>query len=225
MGDLLSLAEHRARRERSGACGTRHARSTFFFDLADPGTYLAAERVERLFPGVRWTPAWLPFERWPADAEMEARAAALGMPLEWPDRYPAPRRIAMRAALHACHAGRGATFVLAASRLAFCGGFDLDDPEVLAEAAAAAALELGACLNAAGDDRLDARIAAAGRTVVGVGVDTLPALQVGSQMFGGEERIAEAAAARRAAMAPAVRQRSGPAGSPMRTVRPLSQRG
>ena len=41
----------------------------------------------------------------------------------------------MRAAHYASQQGRGAAFVLAAGRLAFCGGFDLDDPELLAEAA------------------------------------------------------------------------------------------
>jgi len=58
----------------------------------------------------------------------------------------------MRAAVHACDVDRGPAFVLAATRLAFCGGFDLDDPEVLAEAAAAAGLELDACLHAGGDE-------------------------------------------------------------------------
>ena len=41
---------------------------------------------------------------------------------------------------YAAQQGRGAAFVLAATRLAFCGGFDLDDLEILAEAAAAAGL-------------------------------------------------------------------------------------
>ena len=38
---------------------------------------------------------------------------------------------------------------LAIGRLSFCGGFDVDDPEILAEAAAAAGLDLDACLLAA----------------------------------------------------------------------------
>ena len=32
-------------------------RPTFYFDLASPFTYLAAERVDRLFPAVEWRPA------------------------------------------------------------------------------------------------------------------------------------------------------------------------
>ena len=64
------------------------------------------------------------------------------------------------AALAAAEGGHAAPFVLAASRLAFCGGFDLDDPEVLAEAAAAAGLELPEVLAAAGDRSRDGEMEA-----------------------------------------------------------------
>src|SRR3954449_6657512 len=105
MGTVVSLEARRLGRRLTGR--ERAGVSTaFFFDLADPGTYLAAERVDRLFPGVRWTPAalsGLPPRSLQVrlDAEAEARAAALGMPLVWPDGHPAPRRAAMRAAAHA----------------------------------------------------------------------------------------------------------------------------
>src|SRR5204863_2760227 len=135
------------------------------FDLADAGTNLAAERIDLLFPGVTWVPASLealpsglgrasapaPAER----ASIAERATALNMPLVWPDTHPEPRPVAMRAAAHACEQGHGGAFVLAASRLGFCGGFDLDDPEVLAEAAAAAGLALPDVLRAAGEVRYD----------------------------------------------------------------------
>ena len=85
------------------------------------------------------------------------------MPLVWPDAYPAGARVAMRvASLAAAEGGHAAPFVLAASRLAFCGGFDLDDPEVLAEAAAAAGLGLPEVLAAAGDRSRDGEMEAAG---------------------------------------------------------------
>src|SRR5918994_378836 len=66
-----------------------------------------------------------------------ARASVLRLPLVWPEGTSSARA-AMRVASLACERGRGGAFVLAASRLAFCGGFELDDPEVLAEAAAPA---------------------------------------------------------------------------------------
>ena len=64
------------------------------------------------------------------------------------------------ASLAAAEGGHAAPFVLAASRLAFCGGFDLDDPEVLAEAAAAAGLGLPEVLAAAGDRSRDGEMEA-----------------------------------------------------------------
>ena len=69
-----------------------------------------------------------------------------------PSEFPARSTRALRAAARASELGAGARFALAATRLHFCGGFDLDDPETLAEAAAAAGVPLDECLAAAGDD-------------------------------------------------------------------------
>lgn len=211
MGDVISLTERRAARTPgapAGAGAPRAARASFFFDLALPGTYLAAERVDRLFAGVRWQPACMeaphagtllcdPRARGAAMLEAEERAAALSIPLIWPDRFGADARPAMRVSVVACEMRRGAEFVLAASRLAFCGGFDLSDPEVLAEAAAAAALPLDRCLQAAGDQRLDDALEAEGRRLLAAGADRLPAIRVNRRLFAGEERLAEAVAAAR----------------------------
>jgi 2-hydroxychromene-2-carboxylate isomerase len=184
------------------------ARAEFLFDLACPFTYLAAERVDRAFDHVVWTPASGTVLRGGSlvsDPDAEAavrvaaaeRAAALRLPLEWPESFPNDVTAAMRVASHAAECGRGAAFVLAAGRLAFCGGFDLDDPEILFEAAAAAGLALDDCLRAAGDRRRDGAIERAGRRLLAVGTDRLPALRVGRSLFWGEERVAEAAAAAR----------------------------
>ena len=127
----------------------------------------------------------------------ERRAGELRLPLVWPERFPADVPAAMRAAAFACEQGRGAAFVLAASRLAFCGGFDLDDPEILAEAAAAAGIGMDGCLQAVGELRRDGAIEAAGRRLLSAGADRLPALRVGRSLFWGEDRVAEAAAAAR----------------------------
>ena len=75
----------------------------------------------------------------------------------------------MRAASYAAEQGRGAAFVLAAGRLAFCGGFDLDDPELLAEAAAAAGIDMEGWLHALGEVSRDGEIEAAGRAPAGGG--------------------------------------------------------
>ena len=144
MGVVVSLDEHRAARAPRGARTRGRACVELFFDLGDPFSYLAAERVERAFDAVTWTPVTGPT----LDGRMrgvralaEERARQLRMPLVWPERFPAPVPRAMRVAALAIELGRGPEFALAASRLAFCGGFDLEDPEILAEAAAAAGVE------------------------------------------------------------------------------------
>ena len=201
MGDLIRLAD---RRTRGQSDATEGIRAEFFFDLASPFTYLAAERVDRAFDAVTWTPACartLRCRELPAGeadageifARAEQRAGVLRLPLEWPERWPAPVPAAMRVAHHAAQAGRGAGFVLAATRLAFAGGFDLEDVEILTEAAAAAGLPLEDCLRAAREDRRDGAIEAAARRLLGAGADRLPALATDTRVLWGEERVGDAA--------------------------------
>jgi 2-hydroxychromene-2-carboxylate isomerase len=214
MGDVISLDERRSARLVMAERRPSRMKVTFFFDLASPFTYLAAERVDRLFPALTWRPALTEAlhagdplsagaDREAAQAAAEERALQLHMPMVWPDAYPTGARVAMRvAALAAAEGGHGAPFVLAASRLAFCGGFDLDDPEVLAEAAAAAGLGLPEVLAAAGDRSRDGEMEATALRLLAQGATRLPVLRVGRTLFCGEGRIAEAAAA--------VRQRPRP---------------
>jgi 2-hydroxychromene-2-carboxylate isomerase len=172
---------------------------SFYFDLVSPWTYLTAERVERHFPGVRWNPV-VPDALAPEETDeaarrtVEERAHELRLPLVWPEAWPSAARRAIRVASLAAERGRAAPFVLAASRLAFCGGFDLDDPEALAEAAAAAGLGLDESLKAAGDVRRDGPLERAGLRLLAQGADTLPVIVVGHVLFCGERRLGEAAA-------------------------------
>jgi 2-hydroxychromene-2-carboxylate isomerase len=199
MGELISLAERRTARAEAHAPPIR-PRVSFFFDLASPWTYLAAERVDQRFPDVRWQPAIgaaLPGGR-DAGAQrgaVQERAGELRKPLVWPEAQLASGRSAMRVAALAVEHGRAAEFVLAASRLAFCGGYDIDDPEIVAEAAAAAGLGLPECLKAARDVSRDAPLEQAALGLLGQGADALPVLVVGRALFCGEHRLAEAAAA------------------------------
>jgi 2-hydroxychromene-2-carboxylate isomerase len=152
---------------------------TFAFDLASPWTYLAAERVDRLFVGVNWRPAYadiLPGPLAVADASgpagrdaaeraaAERRAGELRLPLVWPDRAPDGRQ-AMRVAAMA------------------------------AEAAAVAGLGLVETFAAASDVGRDGALEEAARRLMAQGADELPVLTVGRTLFGGEHRVAEAAAA------------------------------
>src|SRR3954454_14496200 len=191
MGEVIQLAERRARRA-GGEVRRRGTapRTEFLFDLACPFTYLAAERVDRAFEAVIWTPAsGTALRRGSFDGDgpgarrmrraVEERAAQLRMPLIWPDRFLDEVPAAMRVASLASERGRGAAFTLAAGRLAYCGGFDLEDPEILAEAAAAAGVALDEALAAARDSGRDGALEAAGRRMLASGADRLPALRVG----------------------------------------------
>ncbi len=197
VGDLIVLAERRANRSRHPGGG----RTRFYFDLGCPFSYLAAERIERVLGEVQWVPAAGLQPRADTRTELagfrahaETCAVALRLPLVWPDRLPSAISGASRAAAYAAEIGAGARFALAASRLAFCGGFDLDDPETLAEAAAAAGIPLRACLAAAGDPSRDAQLLARAQGLTNRGVRRLPAIRAGRRIFHGDRLLAEAAA-------------------------------
>ena len=92
--------------------------ASFYFDLASPLAYLAAERVLHVLRGpAAWQPVLacrLPgadmFESFRCAheqdvfrAETERRAAELGLqPLRWPQPFPFDSELAMRAATFAC---------------------------------------------------------------------------------------------------------------------------
>ncbi len=204
VGTVTSLDDHRRnRRSRVASAAPSPGRATLFFDLGSPYTYLVAERADRLFARLEWVPACADMLQGEQLTEegmraASARAAQLGLPFVWPEETGYSGHGAMRVASLAAERGRGGAFVLAASRLAFCGGFDIDDPELLAEAAAAAGIGLRETLAAAGDVARDGPIEEAGRTLLAAGATRLPALRVGRLLFCGEGRLLEAAAARTA---------------------------
>jgi 2-hydroxychromene-2-carboxylate isomerase len=193
MGALIELKDQLAHRTRP--LGT--SRGAFFFDVACPFSYLVAERIERLLGEVDWFPApavaldggasALKLEATRARAEREARAARL--PLVWPDSFPANTRHALRVASYASESGAGARFALAATRLAFSGGFELEDPEMLSVAAAASGLSVEACLAAARDPSRDEFLWATARGLRARGIRRLPAIRLGRRWLEGERML------------------------------------
>ena len=125
----------------------------FYFDLASPVAYLAAERVLQELRG--------PFEWQPVQAcelpgaetfaafrcareadvlrtEIERQARTLGLqPLRWPEPFPFDSELAMRAATYAKGIGRVVPFAQAAFRQAFAGGHSLARTDHVLIAAAA----------------------------------------------------------------------------------------
>jgi 2-hydroxychromene-2-carboxylate isomerase len=187
MGDLIYLdARRKTHFEPRPDTGP-----AFFFDLACPFSYLVAERIERTLGNAEWVS--VSGGQRPRGAEADAlrdraerRAHELRLPLVWPDRFPAEIPGALRAAAYAAELGAGARFVLAAFRLAFCGGFDLEDPEALAVAATTAGVPLDGCLEAAADPGQDEPLLIAADELRARGVSTVPAIEAGGQVFEGE---------------------------------------
>jgi 2-hydroxychromene-2-carboxylate isomerase len=228
MGVVVELKERVADRSRCGSprpqdrvadpssrglarrASRTHGPPAFFFDLACPFSYLAAEQVQRALGQVDWIPVrgeqtsdepWGRLEA--ACGHTQRRAVALRLPLVWPERFPAPVPRALRVAAYAAELGAGDRFTLAASRLAFCGGFDLEEPDVLAEAAAASGLASDACLAAARDIARDTTLQATTWALLARGVTRLPAFRVGRHFLQGERAIDAAALMR--APAPGLR--------------------
>jgi 2-hydroxychromene-2-carboxylate isomerase len=188
--------------------------TTFYFDLASPYSYLGAERVDGLFEDAGLErPTWCPIlfgallkglerkpwgltdERERHVAIIEARAATYGLPpLVWPEPSPANSLAVMRAATVADSLDQVRPFVLAAYRAAFAEGRDLGDPEVIAAVADAVGLraEIEAGIAA---PETKARLRAATEEAADAGLEGIPTVAVGPDLFWGDDRLEEAVAA------------------------------
>ena len=183
----------------------------FYYDLGSPYAYLAAERLQSFLPVV---PVWQPIllggiwketggrswattdQRDRGIAEIERRAAEYGlMPIRWPDGWPNNTLAAMRAATFAQQTGRAVAFSLAAFRQAFAGGRDLSDVDNVLIAAAACELHPNAVLKGIEMQSTKDRLREATREAYERGVRGVPTIAVGDELFWGDDRLEDAAAA------------------------------
>jgi 2-hydroxychromene-2-carboxylate isomerase len=184
--------------------------AAFYFDLASPLAYIAAERILHVLPGpVEWQPVLarqLPgadtFDAFRCREEEDVfrvnvarRAGELGLQsLRWPDPFPFDSTLAMRAATYAKSIGRTVPFAQAAFRQAFAGGRSLGEPDNVLIAAAACEMHPAAVLKGAGLASVRAQLDTATAAAARVGVSDVPAVRMGTQVFVGEESIERAAA-------------------------------
>jgi 2-hydroxychromene-2-carboxylate isomerase len=169
----------------------------FYYQLASPACYLAAERVVGElavvpeFAPVLWEPVRDPDRRL-----IEGAAAAQGLqPVRWPFPWPPESRTAMLAATYAKGIGRAVAFSLAAFRQAFAGGRDLGDENTVLIAAAACEMHPNAVLKGIATTSVAGALERATAAARAAGVATLPAIGVGERIFSGDGAIEEAAAA------------------------------
>jgi 2-hydroxychromene-2-carboxylate isomerase len=190
-------------------------RPVFYFDLGSPYAYFAAERIASLFEEAGAArPEWQPillgglFKRFGRSSwgqgpdreagmrECERRAAAYGLPeIRWPDGWPGDMLVAMRAATFAKQLGRTVSFSLAAFRQQFAAGRDLSDPDNVFIAAASSELHPRALETAIASDGVKGELRAATDAAGDRGVFGVPSVVVGDEVFWGDDRLEEAAAA------------------------------
>lgn len=168
----------------------------FYFDLASPAAYLAAEQVLTVVP----QPCeWVPVRAAGADVsrgEVERRAAELGLQaVVWPEPFPFDSDLAMRVATYAKGIGKAVAFALAAFRQAFAAGRALSEPDWVLVAAAACEMHPRAVLRAAETRAVRDELAGATAQAAELGVTSVPAVRIGERLLLGEAALGGAAAA------------------------------
>ncbi len=213
--------------------------AAFYFDLASPLAYLAAEQVLHILGGrarvnVEWQPVLA--RELPGAETLDAfrcreeedifrtdiarRARELGLaPLSWPSQFPFDSAMAMRAATYAKSIGRTVPFAQAAFRQAFAGGRSLAEPENVLIAAAACEMHPAAVLKGVELASVREQLAATTASAAQAGVSDVPAVRVGERVFLGERSLAEAAsymseAARASALSAATTAAAAPSPTP-----------
>jgi 2-hydroxychromene-2-carboxylate isomerase len=183
--------------------------AAFYFDLASPLAYLAAERVLQLLPRpAEWQPVLArelsnaeSFEAYRCRteeevlrAELERRAGAQGLaPLKWPSPFPFDSARAMRVATYAKSIGRAVPFAQAAFRQAFAGGHSLEQIDSVLIAAAACEMHPAAVLKGAELRSVAERLSSATALAARAGVTDVPAVRIGERVFVGEHAVEDAA--------------------------------
>jgi 2-hydroxychromene-2-carboxylate isomerase len=191
-------------------------RAIFYFDTNSPYAYLAAHRIDDLIPGAVWRPIALamlfreiqkiPWSLKPGRetdmAEIERRAAALGLPpITWPEDWPAgtwsfnPIRAAVVAEEH----DLVRPFALECYRLLFAENRSLAELDNTLAAARAVGLDPDEVRERIGAQDVKDRLRAYTDEAVGLGAVGVPTVAVGGELFWGDDRLEEAAEAARAA--------------------------
>jgi 2-hydroxychromene-2-carboxylate isomerase len=185
----------------------------FYYDFNSPFAYIAAHRVDDVLPvRPRWQPIAFAFllrhhqrDPWSFDVEgrvptmrdCERRAAALGLPLQWPEGWPRESYtlLPLRAAVLAERAGLLREFSRAAFKQHFSSPAGVKELDGVLAAAQAAGLDPGEVAAHVGDDDVKLEVKAATESAIDLGVFGVPTVQVGDELFWGDDRLEEAAAA------------------------------
>jgi 2-hydroxychromene-2-carboxylate isomerase len=189
-------------------------RVTFWFEFASTYSYLSAMRIEveaaKRGVEVAWRPVPLgpifdaqgwrdsPFNIYPAKGrnmwrDMERQAAKLGLPpVTRPDPFPQNSLTAARAALIGLEEGWGADFAKAVFRAEFAEGWQIADPEVLADLLAGLGVAADV-LERTQDPGVKAALKATGVEAVALGIYGAPSFVCADgELFWGNDRLEDA---------------------------------
>jgi 2-hydroxychromene-2-carboxylate isomerase len=185
----------------------------FYYDFNSPFAYIAAHRVDDVLPvRPRWQPIAFAFllmahqrEPWSFDTEnrgptmrdCERRACDLGLPLQWPDGWPKKSYslLPLRAAVLAEQAGRLREFSKAAFRRHFSEPGGVSELDGVLAAAVEAGLDPDEVRAHVADDDVKQAVKDATDSAIELGVFGVPTVQVGDELFWGDDRLDQAAAA------------------------------
>jgi 2-hydroxychromene-2-carboxylate isomerase len=190
------------------------SRALFYYDFSSPYSYLAAERISGVFSQAgaeqpEWQPIsfghvlkttgrrpWSFEEDKSADlAEIQRRADERGLPeVVYPDGWPAENYSLnpIRAAVYAKESGRVVSFSLACFRQVFAAGRDMSNVDNVLLAAAACELHPNAVLKGMETESVKDRLRAATDAAIARGVEGVPTVAVGDELFWGDDRLEEA---------------------------------
>ncbi|HXQ00481.1 MAG TPA: 2-hydroxychromene-2-carboxylate isomerase [Solirubrobacteraceae bacterium] len=189
--------------------------TTFYFDLGSPYAYLTAERIGNFLPEpIVWQPISLGAifksngrsswalagqdTRQAGMAEVGRRAREYGLqPIHWPDPWPTNYLYAMRAVTYAFQAGCGREFATEAFRQAFAHGDDLAIPENVLDVAERSGLDPGVTDDATRDPAIKLALRTTTEAAAARGVFGVPTVAIGDELFWGDDRLEDAAAAMR----------------------------
>jgi 2-hydroxychromene-2-carboxylate isomerase len=195
------------------------ARAIFYYDFNSPYSYLAAERISGVFAEAELEqPEWQPISfghllrstgrrPWslPPDgpdpdhlAEVQRRADERGLPkVIYPAGWPLENYSLnpIRAAIYAKESGRVVSFTLACFRQVFAAGRDMSDVDNVLIAAAACELHPNAVMKGIETQSVKDKLRVATDEALERGVEGIPTVAVGDELFWGDDRLEEAVVA------------------------------
>ncbi len=177
-----------------------------------PYSWFAAERIGELIPDAQWRPvfagalfeasgrsSWgLGSRRAEGLADCEARALAHGLGrIRWPDPWPTTDLLVARAMAFAERQSLLEPFALAAMRLAFREGGELGQLRVVQDAGERVEIDAEEIARAVQEPEIKEAVRATNEQALELGVIGVPTVLVGDELFWGDDRLEDAATARR----------------------------